>query len=308
MRNLYWSHIKMMRECPQKYLWYKGHPDHDLGAGLGKRKPIPEEGRSSEHHQLMGSVLSTVVELMYNNQMYLNTKTLLEDLEEIALKEFEKLEKKQYILWTYLTRDEAINTVLSGVKNFLEIVKDNRLLGPYSESELRMTPPINKTFKVCGIADLVFKDKEGNTHILDGKNASTPMKYEDEDQLRWYALCFRLEYGYTPEKLGFFYFRYPSSNPPKDQDEKTWNGMVGVDISEKDIERLGREAIETNRAIDRGVFEANPIPKHCNMCQFQHMCEPRIEQRKRNAAKRKPKGEEKLYKGDKTFTLGKGKF
>lgn len=307
MKYLYWSHIKMMRECPQKYLWYKGHPDHDLGSGLGNPKAIPEESKSSEHHQLMGSVLSKVVELMYNNQMYLNPKTLLADLEEVAMVEFEKLEKKHYVLWTYLTREEAINTVLSGVKNFLEIVKVNKLLGPYSESELRMTPQINKSFKVCGIADLVFKDKEGKTHILDGKNASTPMKYEDEDQLRWYALCFRLEYGYTPEKLGFFYFRYPSSNPPKGQEEN-WNGMVEVSVSEKDIERLGREAIETSRAIDRGVFEANPIPKNCNMCQFQNMCEPRIEQRKRNAEKRKPKDEDKFYNGGKSFTLGEGKF
>ena len=33
MRNIYWSHLKMMRACPQQYLWHKGHPDHDLGAG-----------------------------------------------------------------------------------------------------------------------------------------------------------------------------------------------------------------------------------------------------------------------------------
>ena len=37
MRNIYWSHLKMMRACPQQYLWHKGHPDHDLGSGKGKR-------------------------------------------------------------------------------------------------------------------------------------------------------------------------------------------------------------------------------------------------------------------------------
>ena len=40
MKRLYWSHISMVRKCPLRYLWYKGHPDHDLGAGLGKPKPL----------------------------------------------------------------------------------------------------------------------------------------------------------------------------------------------------------------------------------------------------------------------------
>lgn len=41
VKYIYWSHIKMMRECPQRYLWSKGHPDHDLGNGIGKKKPLP---------------------------------------------------------------------------------------------------------------------------------------------------------------------------------------------------------------------------------------------------------------------------
>ena len=67
MRNIYWSHLKMMRACPQQYLWHKGHPDHDLGSGKGKRKPLPDESKDSEHHQLMGTVLSTVVEEVYDH-------------------------------------------------------------------------------------------------------------------------------------------------------------------------------------------------------------------------------------------------
>lgn len=300
---MYWSHIKMMRDCPQKYLWYKGHPDHDLGAGLGLPKPIPEDLKSSEHHQLMGSVLSYVVERMYNDQLYLNPKELLSKLEEIALDHFCELEKKHHVLWTYLTREDALRIVTTGVRNFLEIVKEHRLLGSYAESELKMTPQINKNFKVCGIADLVFRDKDGLIHIMDGKNASTPMKYEDEDQLRWYALCYRLEYGSIPDKLEFFYFRYPSSNPPSDI-EGSWTGIVNVSVSEEDIRRLGKEAIETNRAIDRGVFEANPIPKKCSMCQFENICEPRQEQKKMNASKRKPKEDKTPVHTGRVVTLG----
>jgi hypothetical protein len=289
MRNIYWSHLKMMRACPRQYLWHKGHPDHDLGAGYGKPMPLPEEKRESEHHQLMGTVLSKVVEDIYNLELYREPSTLMEKALEIARTEFTEAEQRHYVLWTYLTREQALDICLQGARNFLEIMKEHRFLGPYAKSELRMTPEMNKYFKVCGIADLVYRDKEGKVHILDGKNASTPMKYEDEDQLRWYALCFRLQYGVNPDRLGFFYFRYPTSNPPSTHHadpNKKWDGFVEVSITEDDIQRLGKEAIETNRVIHKGVFEPNPMPKHCRICKFENICPERQEQKKHNAAKR----------------------
>jgi len=311
MRYLYWSSLKMMRDCPQRYLWTKGHPDHDLGAGKGKPKPLEDAERSSEHFKLMGSVLSKVVEDMYNKKLYLNPQDLLAKLTKIAEDEFLALEPKHHILWTYMTRDQALKIVTDGVRNFLEIVKEHKMLGSYAQSELRMTPQVNRNLKVCGIADLVYRDSEGKLHILDGKNASTPMKYEDPDQLRWYALAFRLEYGFLPDKLGFFYFRYPKSMPPKVNPDpsKEWTGLVEVEFDEQDIVRLGEEAIETGRFIDRGVFEPNPIPKKCSMCDYENVCEARQEQRKLNASKRKPKKKsEKLYDGSETFSLGDNKL
>lgn len=310
MKRLYWSHISMVRKCPLRYLWYKGHPDHDLGAGLGKPKPLAFEERPSEHFKLMGSVLSKVVEVMYNDRLLENPKECLSKLTEVAQQEFEKLEQTHHIMWTYLTREEAMKICLDGVRNFLEIVKEHKMISKsYAQSELSMTPQINKSLKVCGIADLVYRDLDGKLWILDGKNASTPMKYEDEDQLRWYALCFRLEYGIMPDKLGFFYFRYPKSNPPKKNPDPSseWTGLVEVSLTEDDIRRLGNEAIETYRLIERGVFEANPVPKNCSFCEFENVCEARQEQKRLNAAKRKPK-EPKKYDNYKTFTLGGGKL
>lgn len=289
MRNIYWSHIKMMRACPRQYLWHKGHPNHDLGAGYGKPMPLPEEKRESEHHQLMGTVLSQVVEDIYNHELYREPSKLVEKVKEIVNDAFLKAEKRHYVLWTYMTRDQAMDTCQQGARNFLEIMKEHRLLGPYARSEVKMTPSMNKYFNVSGIVDLIYRDKEGKVHILDGKNASTPMKYEDEDQLRWYALCFRLQYGVNPDRIGFFYFRYPTSNPPNSHNanpDDPWTGLVEVSLTEDDITRLGKEAIETNRAIHRGVFEPNPMPKHCRMCKFENICPERQEQKKHNAAKR----------------------
>lgn len=293
MQYLYWTHIKMMRDCPQKYLWTKGHPKHDLGRGYGKSKPLPnEDQRESEHHLLMGSVLSKVVEDLYNHELWRDPKGLMDKVEEIARKEFEVEETKRYCLWTYLTRDQAIQTCVDGAINFLKIMKENRLLGVWNKSELKMTPSLNNYFSVCGIADLVYRDSEGGIHILDGKNASTPMKYEDPDQLRWYALCFKLQYGVMPKRLGFFFFRYPGDTPPanlsfvEDQYKEKWTGFIETSFDAQDIKRLAGEGIETSKAITRGVFEPNPMPKHCTRCAYEPVCEERQAQKKRNSAKR----------------------
>ena len=290
MQYLYWTHIKMMRTCPRQFLWTKGHPLHDLGAGLGKPKPLPPESeRQSEHNLLMGSVLSRVVEDLYNHEMWKDPKALSQSLNDLALKEFEIEEKKRYLLWDYMTREEAIKVCTDGAQNFLRIMKENRLLGQWNKSEMKMTPALNKYASVCGIADLVYRDSEGGIHILDGKNAMTPGKYEDADQLRWYALCFRLQYGVLPVRLGFFYFRYPSTNPPSKIEGYTvdkWTGMLDVSLDMEDIKRLGKEAVETSKAINRGVFEPNPVPKHCSMCAYEPLCEERQAQKKHNAAKR----------------------
>jgi hypothetical protein len=295
MKNIYWSHIKMMRECPQKFLWTKGHPQHDLGNGHGNPKSLPpEEDRKSEHHLLMGSVLASVSEDFYKHELWRKgfDKPLALELEEKVRKEFVFQEQKRYCLWNYMTREDCIELCVSGIQNFLQIVHENKFLGRSNHPEYRMTPSVNKYFNACGIADLVYRDRQDKIHILDGKNATTPGKYEDPDQLRWYALCFRLQHNQLPESVGFYYFRYPSDNPPSELkfvDEKyreNWTGYVEVPIEATDIKRLANEAIQTSKAINRGVFEPNPIPKHCSMCNFESVCEERQAQKSRNAAKR----------------------
>lgn len=289
MYALYWSHIKMMRECPQKFLWSRGDSEIDLGAGFGKPKPLPETlERQSEHYTLMGSVLSRVVELVYNDELWREPQNLKDKVTEIAEKEFLLQEQGKYLDWRFMPREEAIATCVTGAVNFLKIMKHNRLLGDYARSEVRMDPWLNqveKDLKICGIADLIYRDRDGKVHILDGKNASTPGKYEDDDQLRWYALCYRLVYGVNPDGLAFFYFRYPPNTPPE-KFTGDWTGMIKVDFSDDDLKRLAKEGLETQKAIKNKNYEPNPMPKHCVNCPFEDICEPRQEQKKINSAKR----------------------
>lgn len=294
MHKLYWSSLKMMRECPQKYLWHKGHPDHDLGQGYGRKKPKPEDQeKKSEHNKLMGSVLSKVVEDVYNKELWRESGLTIE-VEKIAREEFERLEKRHYCLWTYMTRDDALEVCIKGARNFLRIMVENKLFGRWNKSEFAMTPILNKYVSAAGIADLVInfneKSEPPNVFIYDGKNAMTPGKYEDEDQLRWYAMCFRVEYSVMPKGLGFFYFRYPAHEPPKNNawggSDEDWTGLVEVECTEQDVKRLAKEAISVSKQIKKGVFPAKPKPKHCGFCDYEPVCPQRQAQREENAKKR----------------------
>ena len=236
----------------------------------------------------LGSVLSRVVELVYNDELWREPQNLKDKVTEIAEKEFLLQEQGKYLDWRFMPREEAIATCVTGAVNFLKIMKHNRLLGDYARSEVRMDPWLNqveKDLKICGIADLIYRDRDGKVHILDGKNASTPGKYEDDDQLRWYALCYRLVYGVNPDGLAFFYFRYPPNTPPE-KFTGDWTGMIKVDFNDDDLKRLAKEGLETQKAIKNKNYEPNPMPKHCVNCPFEDICEPRQEQKKINSAKR----------------------
>ena len=72
--TIYWSHLKMFEECPQKFLWTKGWEDIELGRGPGKGKKRPEE--RTRHHAVMGIVIQYAIEKMYNDELWRDPKNL----------------------------------------------------------------------------------------------------------------------------------------------------------------------------------------------------------------------------------------
>ncbi len=306
--NVYWSNLKIFRECPKKYLWSKGHPEIDVGAGLGKPFPLPEERKDSEHHKLMGSVLSRVVEEIYNRQLWKKKSTLLQESLNIASVTFHELEPSHYCDWGLIPRQDALDTVLQGTKNFIDIMWENELVGELCESEWKFSHKANTSageIGFCGYADLIIR-KDGDEatgkpeelFILDGKNAGTPGKYEDPDQLIWYALCMRLQYGQVPTKLGFFYFRFSTDTAPPNWDaskDGEWTGVHYVKWDANvDLQRMVDEAINTKKAIMNKAFDATPSPKTCELCPFEYTCAERQEQKKANSAKRNKNASSKL--------------
>ena len=134
-----------------------------------------------------------------------------------------------------------------------------------------------------GRADFVIRRDDTGISLLDGKNSGTKMKYVDPDQLRWYALCFSLAYHKLPNRLGFVWFRYPYDAEAGEE------GIDWVEFHRRDLKALVDRAKKVRRGQEKEKFDPTPSAKVCRFCDFETICDARIQNRAENAAKRKRK-------------------
>lgn len=285
VRTLYWSHLKAYEECPRKYLWNSGWGDIELGRGPGKGKPRPLD--DSKHHAVMGIVIQAVLEDFYNKELYklphMRGKELVRQLTRMTKDKLTTTLPRFYIDWDKTSFEEIEETCIFGVVNYLKTMRHHKLLGPWAKSEVELSGHVTNWLPIGGRADFIIRRDDTGTMLLDGKNSGTKMKYVDPDQLRWYALCFSLAYHKLPQRLGFVWFRYP-------YDEETGEeGIDWVDFTRRDLKELADRAIKVRRGQEKEQFDPTPVAKVCRFCDFETVCDARIEQRAANAAKRKRK-------------------
>lgn len=114
------------------------------------------------------------------------------------------------------------------------------------------------------------------------------MKYTDPDQLRWYALLFKLSYKKMPDRLAFVWYRFPHGMMTHEEDgtETLETGVEWVEFDEGDLQGLAKRVLDVKKKMFKGNFDPNPVPSHCNFCDYESICEARQSQRAANAAKR----------------------
>lgn len=285
---LYWSNIEAYGACPRSFLWGHGWEGIDLGRGPGRSKAKPT--KDSRHDAIMGQVLSTAMERLYNDELWREPATLPKVLSELVDRELKLslADTRTYIDWSRApSQDEMLKICRDGILGYLRTMKANKLLGPYAKSEVDLTAWVDKYTPIAGRPDLILRRDDTGLTILDGKNSRNPGKYTNPDQLRWYALCFYLAYNTFPDKLVFCYYRYPEGiNPPEHNPNTPWNGLVEVPCTRDDLKQLAVRAKNTYRAMGKGVFDPTPSPTTCRFCDYESVCDARIEQRQANAAKR----------------------
>ncbi|OHD26976.1 MAG: hypothetical protein A2Y38_08145 [Spirochaetes bacterium GWB1_59_5] len=292
----------MFEACPQQFLWSKGWGLLDVGAGPGRKKPIPFE--KSKHHAIMGIAIQAAVEALYNNELWRHPK-LLEALLEIAEKTLKLELHNSYVDFRLSpTRDELWRVIKDGVTGYLKTLKQHRLVGPYARAEVDLTGYLRKWLPIGGRADTIIRRDDTGITIIDGKNGQRYktkdgyMTYTDPDQLRWYALCFYIAYQKLVDRLGFVYYRYPCGTPilddkgqpvlAEDGTPKVEDGVEWVPYTKEDLKGLAERAIHTRQGMDKERFDAKPVPSHCKMCDYETVCPPRQAQRQANSRSKKP--------------------
>ena len=284
IRTLYWSHLSDYEKCPQKYLWSYGWGDLDLGRGPGKGKPKPKD--KSMHHAVMGIVIQGVLEDFYNDCLWKHQSGLQDRLVRMTKERLSSTlaNPRFHVDWHAAGSYEELEEVcVSGVLGYLKTMKHHKFLGPYAKSEVELLGYVNKMLPLGGRADFIIRREDSGITMLDGKNSKTKMKYTDPDQLRWYALTFALSFNKLPDRLGFVWFRYPY----EEDTEET--GVDWVDFTRRDLKQLVDRAQQVRKGQRKEKFDPTPKAKHCNFCDFETICSPRIEQKKANSAKRAKK-------------------
>ena len=291
--TLYWSTLKVYEDCPQQFLWSRGWDTINLGYGVGNG--IPNPNKESKHHAVMGTVIQYAIEKMYNDELYKDPKNLLEVLMSLVDKEFIKQESKPKNNMDYgqakMSRDQVLQICKYWVTGYLQTMKAHRFLGPYAKAEVDIVGWINKYTPIGGRADTIIRRDDTGITILDGKNSGHKMKYTDPDQLRWYALLFKLAYHKTPDRLGFVWYRFPygSVTVGEGGQEIKETGVEWIPFDEGDLKGLAQRAIDAKQAMWKEKFDPTPSPTTCKFCDFVNICPARQDQRTANAAKRAPK-------------------
>lgn len=270
---MYWSSLESYEVCPRSYLWGHGYGTIDLGRGPGRSKAKPV--KESRHHAVMGLVLAKAVEHLYNDELWRDPATLVDRLTTLVTREFTFALTEEYIDWTEApAKSDMLQVCLKGALGYLRTMKTNKLLGPYARSEVDLKGWVDQYTPVGGKPDVIVRRDDNGVSIFDGKNAMTPGKYTDPNQLVWYALCFYLAYKVVPNRLAFVYFRYPEGTPPRDHPkDKPWTGLVEVPVTLDDLMALGVRAKETTRAMQKELFDPTPSPSACRFCHYRTVCD-----------------------------------
>ena len=276
--RLYWSSLELYEQCPQKFLWYRGWGTLDVGGGQGKRKPLRDFSRKSEHHALMGIVIAEAVEKIYNDEWWRQPKELRDRLNKFIEREFSYQIQKSYIKWTESPPEsDLLDTCKKGVLGYLKIMKHNRLLGDlYARSEVTLKAELDG-IRMGGRPDVIINRSDTGLLIIDGKNSKSPGRYTNKDQLRWYALLYYLTHQ-KMASLAFAYFRYPPDNPPeshlKKKNPAEWTGLIPVSVTESDVLGLMERARQVYKSLLAEEFKATPSSNACRFCEYQNDCVP----------------------------------
>lgn len=263
-----YSSLSTYSTCPKQYEYDKVKDDPP---------PSPE----SKHNAIIGSVTQRVFEDFYNEDLW-KEDNVLEELNDRASTYFQNFIEENYIDWNDVTcrfdsRSEPLREIYDIIPKTLQAIKRENLVGVYSESEVKIKTPFEDHI-LFGYIDFIIRKEDGTIMLMDGKSSRHREEYVDEKQLYFYCLLFFKHYHVVPDEVGFFYFRFG------DDEDRAFDW---IDVTEEDVAKTQSDVAETIDQIENESFPANPHYSHCQWCLWEQVCDERLEQKKKNRAKRK---------------------
>lgn len=243
----------------------------------------------------MGTVIQAVVEKLYNEEWYRDPANLTRNLLIAVEKLWARLETHPRSKINYsearMSREAMLQVCRDGVEGYVKTMRAHKFLGPYARAEVDLVGWANKWTPVGGRPDVIIRREDTGVTILDGKNSKHRSKHLDPDQLRWYALLFKLFYREMPKRLAFVLYRFPYGAPGVDENgaPTTETGVEWIPFTEDDLKGLAQRAIDAKKAMWKEKFDPTPTPEGCKFCDFEKVCPARINQRVANAEKRGPR-------------------
>jgi len=189
------SSLTLYRNCPSQYLKLK----------VLKQPP---EIQVDEFYALYGTVAQKVFEIFYNENCWKKGTGLLDYLKLTCKKSFLEEVSNRYIAWDRheVTPREFYRECEDAILLGLAAIKQEKLIAPYSRSEVSLVHRLDNGDKLTGRIDFIFKFSGGRVLIVDGKGNSK--KNADFQQLLYYATLYYLNFNVIPDRLGFLYWRY----------------------------------------------------------------------------------------------------
>lgn len=273
---LSFSGFKTYSQCPKQY-WHK-YVDKTT-------PPNPDNCVNA----LFGSTVGVLFEYFYAREYWRLPdveQRMKNEASEVLDKVIREDQRGKILDWNdekanYNNRDGLVEDIQLAIPRGLQIIRENRFLGPVSIAEMKLDYKYGNHM-VGGRADFVIeRSKEKDILILDGKGSKHGKKYVEDSQLKWYAFLYEQHKGRLPDKLGFVFWRFEG------QKAVHW-----IDVDRADILSLRDEVLGTMDRVEKSVrhltvlsespkshFEAREeyFPAQpsfsCNLCSYLPLCD-----------------------------------
>jgi CRISPR/Cas system-associated exonuclease Cas4 (RecB family) len=234
-------------------------------------KPAEEENK---YFALYGILIQKFFQKYINDILPSKISVTEALIRSLLSREWQKILDKNYVDWSepYVkqTSDEIYEEV------YKDVIDNMKAFDFFNQckSEVTINIKLKKSGDILdGRLDFIRKCPDGSIEILDGKGTNH-LDRVDVDQLYFYALLYFLNHKKLPKRLGFLFYRYKS--------------IQYIDFNQdllikfKDKLALAKEAIKK----DKEFKPTLKMSKVCVWCPYKLMCQPYMDKREANSAKR----------------------